>query len=60
MVYNSEVIVGLVFIIVLLLLLVAGLSSELRKQKQNAKRIHDRLSETLDKSQKAVERVYTK
>lgn len=58
--YNKEVIVGMAFVIALLLLLVCGLSSELKKHKQLVKRIHDRLSDTLDKSQAAVNRIYSK
>ncbi len=58
--YNQEVIIGMAFIIVLLLLLVGGLSSELKKQKQNAKRLHDSLDSTLKKSQAVIENLYKK
>lgn len=51
--YNQEVIVGMAFLIALLLLLVCGLSSELRKHKREAKKASDRmltgLTEILDK-----------
>lgn len=56
--YNAEIIVGLTFIIVLLLLMIAGLSSELKKQKQNAKRLHDSLDSALKKSQTVIENLY--
>lgn len=58
--YNQEVIVGMTFIIALLLLLVVGLSSELKKQKQNAKRLHDSLDSALKKSQTVIENLYKK
>lgn len=58
--YNQEVIVGMTFIIALLLLLVVGLSSELKKQKQNAKRLHDSLDSALKKSQAVIENLYKK
>lgn len=58
--YYSEVITGGVVLIALLLLLIAGLSSELIKQKKMAKQLHDRLGDVLDNAAKAVEHEYKK
>lgn len=58
--YYSETIAGAAVLIALLLLLVAGLSSELIKQKKMAKQVHDRLSNVLDNAVKAVEHEYKK
>lgn len=56
--YYSETIVGMAFLIALLLLLIAGLSSELIKQKKAAKQMYDRLNDTLDNVAEAVESEY--
>ena len=58
--YYSETIAGAAVLIALLLLLVAGLSSELIKQKKTAKRLHDRMTDALDNVAKAVEDEYKK
>lgn len=58
--YYSETIAGAAVLIALLLLLVAGLSSELIKQKKAAKQMHDRLGDVLDNAAKAVEHEYKK
>lgn len=58
--YYSETIVGMVFLIVLLLLLVAGLSSELIKHKRAAKSMHDRLNDVLTHGSDAVKNEYKK
>lgn len=58
--YYSETIAVAAVLIALLLLLIAGLSSELAKQKRAAKQLHDRLGDVLDKAAKAVEHEYKK
>lgn len=58
--YYPETIIGAAVLIALLLLLIAGLSSELAKQKRAAKQMHDRLGDALDNAAKAVEHEYKK
>lgn len=58
--YSTEIIVGLTFIIVLLLLMVAGLSSELTKQRNTVRRISNRLDDAIVNSEKAVRDIYSK
>lgn len=58
--YYPETIIGAAVLIALLLLLIAGLSSELAKQKRAAKQLHDRMADVLDNVAKAVEDEYKK
>lgn len=58
--YYSETIAGAAVLIALLLLLIAGLSSELAKQKRAAKQLHDRLGDVLDNIANTVEDEYKK
>lgn len=58
--YYPETIIGAAVLIALLLLLIAGLSSELAKQKKAAKQLHDRMADVLDNVAKAVEDEYKK
>lgn len=58
--YNTEIIIGMGMLIVFLLLLVCGLSSELTKQRNTVRRISDRLDDAIVNSEKAVRDIYSK
>jgi len=58
--YNQEIIIGMALIIALLMLLVCALSSELTKQRNTIRRIHDRLDDAIVNSEKAGRDIYSK